>query len=80
MHARSEALARIEALLAELRKRPITEKKPGIFYLKSTAFLHFHEEGDGIYAHLKIGKMFERFDVNTKAEHVELLKEVDRVL
>lgn len=80
MHARPEALARIEGLLAELRKRPITEKKPGIFYLKSSAFLHFHEEGEGIYAHLKVGKTFERFDVNTKLAQRTLLEQVDQAL
>lgn len=80
MHASSEGLTRIESLLHELRKRAITERKPGIFYLKSTAFLHFHEDADVLYAHLKIGKVFEKFSVNTEAEQAILMKEVDRVL
>jgi hypothetical protein len=79
-HASESALRSIEPLLQELRKRAIKEKKLGIFYVKSTAFLHFHEDPNGLYAHLKIGKTFERFDVNTKAEQMQLLKEVDRVL
>lgn len=80
MHASAAALTRIELLLVELRKRAITERKPGIFYLKSTAFVHFHEDANGLYAHLKIGKEFEKYPVNTKAEQTKLLKEVDRVL
>jgi hypothetical protein len=79
-HASESALRSIEALLQALRKRAIKEKKFGIFYVKSVAFLHFHEDSNGLYAHLKIGKTFERFDVNTKAEQMQLLKEVDRVL
>jgi hypothetical protein len=79
-HASESALRSIEPLLQALRKRAIKEKKPGIFYVKSIAFLHFHEDSRGLYAHLKIGKTFERFDVNTKTEQTQLLKEVDRVL
>jgi hypothetical protein len=79
-HASESALRSIEPLLQALRKRATKEKKPGIFYMKSTAFLHFHEDSNGLYAHLKIGKTFERFDVNTKAEQMQLLKEVDLVL
>jgi hypothetical protein len=79
-HASESALRTIEPLLNELRKRAIAEKKLGIFYVKSSAFLHFHDDERGLYAHLKIGKTFERFDVNTKTEQTKLLKEVDRVL
>jgi hypothetical protein len=79
-HATEATLLGLTLLLDELRKRPMREKKLGIFYVKSKSFLHFHEDPSGLFADLRVGEEFERFAVNTKAEQAVLLKAVDRVL
>jgi len=80
-HAGPEALAELEPLLEELRKRePLREKKTGIFYLKSRAFLHFHEDPAGLFADVRTGADFERLAVNTKKEQRRLLAAVDKAL
>ncbi len=79
-HATEASLLSLTALLDELRKRPMKEKKLGIFYVKSKSFLHFHEDPAGLFADLRIGDEFERFPVNTKAEQTKLLNEVNRTL
>jgi hypothetical protein len=54
-HAGDVALDAIEPLLREVRLLPgLIEKKRGIFYRKSQAFLHFHEDAAGIFADIKL--------------------------
>jgi hypothetical protein len=68
-HAGAEALSTIEDVLASIRTFDVlTERKPGIFYRKSVAFLHFHEDPAGMFADVKLGRRFERFAVNTREE------------
>ncbi|MBY0415957.1 MAG: hypothetical protein K2Q18_17430 [Bdellovibrionales bacterium] len=51
---RYENLSQIEFALDEIRKlEKLKEPKPGIFYLKSQGFLHFHEKEDKIWADVK---------------------------
>ena len=38
----------------------LVEKRPGIFYRKSKAFLHFHEDSSGVHADVRFGVEFER--------------------
>ena len=73
-HAGLVALSELEALLAKLRGLPgLVEKKPGIFYLKAKAYLHFHEDPAGLFADVRLdGLTFERFAVNTKQEQEAL--------
>jgi hypothetical protein len=53
-HARSAALDALEPLLARLRTfAPLKEKARGVFYLKSRAFLHFHEDPTGLWADIR---------------------------
>ena len=75
-HACSAALDSLRELLARLRALPgLTEMKPGIFDVKSKAYLHFHEEPSGVFADARLsGDEFERFPVNTKHEQESLLK------
>jgi hypothetical protein len=53
-HAGSEALDRIPGLLDALRALPVLkEQRPGVFYLRSKAFVHFHEDGADVYADVR---------------------------
>ena len=66
-HAGAAALEQIEPLIDRLRALPgLKEKSRGVFYLKSRAFLHFHEDPQGIFADLRTadGKDFDRFKVD----------------
>ena len=68
-------------LLVQIRAKPgLKERKPGIFYRKSIAFLHFHEDPAGIFADLKIGEKFARYPVNTERERTAFLCKIDRAL
>jgi len=50
-HAGPAALDTLEPLLTRLRAfAALREKSRGVFYLKSRAFLHFHEDPGGLYA------------------------------
>jgi hypothetical protein len=70
-HARDQDLDRLEDLLVRLRALPgLTEKTRGVFYRKSRAFLHFHEDPKGLFA--DIGE--DRFDVTGEAGRRELLR------
>jgi hypothetical protein len=75
-HARSEDLDRIDDLLAALRALPgLTEKSRGTFYVKSRAFLHFHEDPKGLFADIRDagGGDFERIDVSGPQGRAALL-------
>jgi hypothetical protein len=75
-HAGPATLMTLETLLEKLRVLPgLVEKKPGIFYLKSKAYLHFHEDPAGIFADVRLaGDDFERFAVNTIRQQGALLE------
>lgn len=76
-HVGAQALDRLEPLLGQLRQVPgITEKKPGTFYRKSKALVHFHEDGEDLFADVRTGEEWERIRVTTKREQTELLKTV----
>ena len=71
-HARDQDLDRLEALLVQLRALPgLVEKKRGVFYRKSRAFLHFHEDPKGMFADLS--EPDERIDVTEPAGQATLL-------
>ena len=75
-HARAEALDELEPLLAQIRALPgLTERSRGIFYRKSRAFLHFHEDPAGLFADIRgaDGGDFERIDVTDPAAREPLL-------
>jgi hypothetical protein len=80
-HAGPAALDGIEELLAALRARPaLRERKRGIFYLKSKAFLHFHEDPAGVFADVLHAGEATRFRVVTKREQQAMLAHVDALL
>jgi hypothetical protein len=73
-HAGQDAVEQLEPLLQILRSVPsLVEKKPGVFYRKSKAFLHFHEDPSGLYADLRVGENFERYRVETAKERAKFL-------
>lgn len=74
-HASAATLQALAPLLMQLRTLPgLVERKPGIFYLRAHAFLHFHEDAAGLFADVKLdGKQFERHAVSTPAQQHTLL-------
>jgi hypothetical protein len=81
-HPRDGELDRIEPLLVQLRTLDgLTEKGRGVFYRRSRAFLHFHVDGDDIYADVRLtGDDFDRARTTTKAEQKALVAAVRKAL
>jgi hypothetical protein len=80
-HATDEALDALTSLLREVRALALLrEKKRGVFYLKSKAFLHFHEDPKGLFADLRTGSQWRRLQVTTRAQQKTLLAKVRSVL
>ena len=80
-HADAATLATLSDLIENLRKRSaLVEKQLGVFYTKSRAFLHFHQDPTGLFADLRDGSDWRRFPVNKPDECAMLLAAVDRVL
>ncbi len=75
-HAGPAALDALEPLLARVRALPGLEQKTGgTFYLKSRAFLHFHEDAAGLFADVRLeGDDFTRMRVSTTAEQEALMR------
>jgi hypothetical protein len=73
-HISAVGLDELDDLLLELRRVDgLKEKKRGVFYRGSRAFLHFHEDPSGLYADVRLDAEFERMRVTTKAERKRLL-------
>ena len=80
-HAGPDTLDRISALLAELRERQaLREVRPGVFALKSRAFLHFHDDPSGIFADIRLAETFVRLPVTSRTQQLELLDRIDESL
>jgi hypothetical protein len=80
-HAGPDALDRISTLLAELRARPaLREVRPGVFELKSRAFLHFHDDPSGIFADVRLSETFVRLPVTFNTQQLDLLDRIDECL
>jgi hypothetical protein len=76
-HATAPALDRLQPLLARLRRvEGLKEKSRGVFYCKSKAILHFHEDPAGLFADFRSTADWQRFAVNSKAERDTLLRNV----
>jgi hypothetical protein len=75
-HAGADALARLAPLLTRVREAPgLTERRPGVFYARSRAALHFHEDPAGLFADLRLpgDADFTRLDVTEAAGQAALL-------
>jgi len=80
-HIGPDALDILEPLLEQLRTREaLREKKRGVFYRASRAFLHFHEDPEGLFADVRLAEDFDRLPVDTPRERAELLRRIDRRL
>jgi hypothetical protein len=76
-HARPEDLDRLESLLTDLRAVPgLRERSRGTFSNRSRAFLHFHAEGDDLYADVRLADDFERVPVTSRAQQAALVSMV----
>ena len=80
-HAGPAALDALDDLIVAIRGRGrLKEPRPGIFYRKGKAWLHFHEDKAGLFADLRAGAEWERFRVSDPAERAKLLAMIDRSL
>jgi len=81
-HASPAGLERISDLLAELRSVDgLVERTPGVFYRRSRAFLHFHEDPKGMFADVRLaGDDFTRLRVTSRSERASLLRQVRRAV
>ena len=78
-HATAAALATIEPLLDLLRQLPaLQERRPGVFYRRGRACLHFHEDPAGLFADLRLEGDWERFPVNEPGDYDRLLASLNR--
>jgi hypothetical protein len=70
-HAGAVVLDQLAPLLARIRAcGALREKSRGIFYLKSRAYLHFHEDPAGIFVDIRAldGKDFDRLKLDAAVE------------
>lgn len=80
-HASPEDLSAYVSLLRQLREiKGLTEKRPGIYYYKAMAFLHFHNTEGVIDADMKKvpGSGFDRFAVSTPEQQRRLVDEAKK--
>jgi hypothetical protein len=80
-HADEAALQRLLPLLRQLREiKGLREMKPGIFYLKGSAFIHFHDEAGALVADLKKagGSGFDRYPVDAAQGQRKLVDDAKR--
>lgn len=80
-HATTSDLDRLEPLLAQLRTMgALRERSRGNFTRKSRAFLHFHADGDQLFADIRLADDFERHPVTTAADRDQLLDAIEHAL
>jgi hypothetical protein len=82
-HASEETLQRLAWLLKQLRAMDgLVEKGPGVYYRKSKAFLHFHEDPAGIFVDVRLrhDDPFTRLAVTTRKQQSALVTEIKRAL
>ncbi|MFZ1991411.1 MAG: hypothetical protein WAW96_16760 [Alphaproteobacteria bacterium] len=77
-HAKPEHLKDLKPVLDELRGWPrLKEKSPGIFYIGSKPFLHFHIEGVRLWADVKLPDGgWTEVAATTKADRAAFMKRV----
>lgn len=77
-HAGPGAIAALADLVAAVRARGgVAEPRPGVFYRKGKAWLHFHEDTAGLFADLRNHDEWQRFHVSQPHERAALLAALD---
>lgn len=79
--ADSDALLLLAPVLRQLRDiKGVREERPGIFYARREAFVHFHEDANGLFADLKKsgGSGFDRYPLATPAQQRKLVEDAKR--
>ena len=81
-HAGKEALSKLQPILKALRGHSVlVERTPGSFYLRSSGFVHFHEDPTGLFADLKEDLIsFTRHRVTSRTEQQAFLARLGRCL
>jgi hypothetical protein len=81
-HASADSLRLLRPLIEQVRQlQQLREPKPGSFYRKGSAFMHFHEDPAGLFADVKLeGREFTRLPVSTPEQQSALLARVRHVL
>ena len=80
-HADAKALEVLLPVLRQLRDiKGLKEVKPGIFYCRGAAFLHFHDDHGHLVADLKKpgGSGFDRYPVDTPPAQRKLVDDAKR--
>jgi hypothetical protein len=80
-HARDEDLDLLDALLDRLRGLAgLTERSRGVFYRRSRAYLHFHQDPAGLFADVRTrdAEDFTRLAVTSDDQQVALFDIVRR--
>jgi hypothetical protein len=73
-HAGPAALDALHDMIDAIRERhDLKESRPGVFYRKGKAFLHFHEDAAGLFADLRVSDEWERFRVTEAHEQAAFL-------
>lgn len=77
-HATAATLQQLATLLAALRALPgLVEKRPGCFYRRGRAWLHFHDDPAGLFADVRLhGADFTRLRISQPGEQAALLDTV----
>jgi hypothetical protein len=82
-HASESTLHELAPLLERLRSLDgLVEKRPGVFYRRSKAFLHFHEDPSGLFVDVRfrVDEPFTRLPVSTDAQRSALVKMINQAL
>jgi hypothetical protein len=82
-HARGDDFLRLQPMLEQIRALDgVVEKSEGSFYRRSKGFLHFHIDGDDIYADLRLAANdpFTRMRATSKAEQRSLVAVARRAI
>lgn len=77
-HVNDGDLDRLAALLVALRAiKGLRERKRGNFQIGSRAFLHFHADGDDLFADVRLdGVDFDRHRVTNAQEQATLVRAI----
>jgi hypothetical protein len=81
-HAGKGALRQLGMVLDALREHgTLAERTPGSFYLRSKAFIHFHEDPSGLFADVKEDLVsFSRYRATTRKEQRALVVRIKKCL